>query len=220
MTDYFYQARVRDDPPEDEGETPFADAGPRRNLYPPEDEAYWAEAGADPHRQRSRSGTRTASAWRAAPLPSPGPAAPSRASGAIRPRDGRSRRFRSPADDGARMPGHTFGRNRRRRKPGREPGRQDPAYGCGAHEPVGWSGGTRPSRRGSSGGPGLCRPAPRPLPRAPRPRSGERNIRFDPTKERGPVYLRPRRPPQPPGSASSGSCSRRSRCSRSSASSR
>ena len=46
MTDYFYQATARDDPPEDEGETPFADADPRRNVYPPEDEAYWAEAGA------------------------------------------------------------------------------------------------------------------------------------------------------------------------------
>jgi lipopolysaccharide export system protein LptC len=48
MTDYFYQARVRDDPPEDEGEAPLADAAPRRNPYPPEDEAYWAEAGAAP----------------------------------------------------------------------------------------------------------------------------------------------------------------------------
>ena len=46
MTDYFYQATARNDPPEDEGETPFADADPRRNVYPPEDEAYWAEAGA------------------------------------------------------------------------------------------------------------------------------------------------------------------------------
>ncbi len=46
MTDYFYQAKARNDPPEDEGETPFADADPRRNVYPPEDEAYWAEAGA------------------------------------------------------------------------------------------------------------------------------------------------------------------------------
>lgn len=48
MTDYFYQARVRDDPPEDEGEAPLADAAPRRNPYPPEDESYWAEAGAAP----------------------------------------------------------------------------------------------------------------------------------------------------------------------------
>lgn len=47
MTDYFYQARVREDPPEDEGEAPFADTA-RRNPYPPEDEAYWAEGGAAP----------------------------------------------------------------------------------------------------------------------------------------------------------------------------
>jgi lipopolysaccharide export system protein LptC len=49
MTDYFYyQATARDDPPEDEGEA-APDAGdPRRSAYPPEDEAYWAEAGAAP----------------------------------------------------------------------------------------------------------------------------------------------------------------------------
>ena len=46
MTDYFYQATARNDPPEDEGEAPYADADLRRNVYPPEDEAYWAEAGA------------------------------------------------------------------------------------------------------------------------------------------------------------------------------
>ncbi|HET7717373.1 MAG TPA: hypothetical protein VFK86_17265 [Bauldia sp.] len=46
MTDYHYQATARDEPPEDEGEVPFAEADPRRSAYPPEDEAYWAEAGA------------------------------------------------------------------------------------------------------------------------------------------------------------------------------
>ncbi len=45
MTDYFYQSRARKDLPEAEGEGAFADAA-RRNPYPPEDEAYWAEAGA------------------------------------------------------------------------------------------------------------------------------------------------------------------------------
>lgn len=46
MTDYFYQAKGRDDPPELADEAHFADAA-RRNPYPPEDEAYWAETGAE-----------------------------------------------------------------------------------------------------------------------------------------------------------------------------
>jgi lipopolysaccharide export system protein LptC len=46
MTDYFYQAKRRRGLPDTAGDTDSADAGRRHSPYPPEDEAYWAESGA------------------------------------------------------------------------------------------------------------------------------------------------------------------------------
>jgi len=46
MTDYFYQAKRRRGLPDPTGDAEPADAGRRHNPYPPEDEAYWAEPGA------------------------------------------------------------------------------------------------------------------------------------------------------------------------------
>jgi lipopolysaccharide export system protein LptC len=197
MTDYFYQARVRDDPPEDEGEAPFSDATPRRNPYPPEDEAYWAEAGAAPEAPPE-------------PLPEPlwyedrvrladgdvpKPPAPT-------PRRQFQRDLLPPATEpevslppaeaeGAGYDAGSYWTRPAEEEAGTAPWPDEPVYDeepAYGHEDdaAGWATAAEaesllPETRGYA--PGASAAAARAAVEA-----GERNIRFDPTKERGPEY--------------------------------
>jgi len=184
MTDYFYQSRGRVDPPEAKGEEPFADTAPRRNPYPPEDEAYWAEAGAPPesdaeplwYEDRVRQAGGAAPEPQAPPYrrnPLPVATEPAETTGAD-DYDARSYWDR-PAEEEA----------------GAEQWPEEPAYADDAaydRQAAGWATGDSAGNDGPAfGARAYSAGASAAVARA-AAESGERNIRFDPTKERGPEY--------------------------------